>query len=84
MVPALPADQHAHVAGATNGILWNHALGFDSFTLEERRDRLGQDTLGLEQEGDFYSAGSTSTSHRLLLRSISVLTGLLIDRFVYA
>jgi len=32
MVPALPADQHAHVAGAAN------ALDFDSFIFEERRD----------------------------------------------
>ena len=73
-IPAMPVDQHEHVAGA--GIFRSQALDFHRFALAERRNRLGHDALGLEGEADFVLQ-VVIPAQGLLFRSIRVH-----DRFV--
>ena len=75
-LPALPADQHAPVAGA--GIFGSQAPDFDSFLLDERRNHLGNDTLRLERESDFVLQ-VLIPAQGLLLRSLSVNHNLVVD-----
>src|SRR5437870_29693 len=74
--PALPFDEHEHVAGA--GFFGSHTSDFDLFSFEEGRNRLDGDTLGLERESDFVLQ-VVIPAHGLLLRSIGIHDGFVLD-----
>src|ERR1700694_3444644 len=75
-VPALPADEHEHVAGTR--IFGRQAPDFGDLSLSEWRDDLGSEAPGLEGEPHFVFQVVIPTQS-MLFRSISVHDDFVVD-----
>ena len=77
----IPPPQDSYADNSTlsgSGVSGGHTSDFDGFSLPERRNHHGRDTLGLERESDFV-VQVAMPAHGLLFRSISVHDNFILD-----